>query len=109
MGTFAVTAELGDMRGRSSERLELLVDTGSSYSFIPSRTLERLGIRVTGQRPLRLSNEERVFSTTVGRAIARVDGIEEVTLIMVGEPDIMPSEAHAVEGLGLGMALVVNP
>ena len=41
--------------------LELLVDTGSSYSFIPRRTLEGLGIRVTAQRPFRLANEERVF------------------------------------------------
>ena len=105
MGTFTVTAELGDMEGRNSERLELLVDTGSSYSFIPRPILERLGIRVTGQRPFRLANEERVFYD-VGRAMVRVDGVEEVTLIVFGEPDVMPlMGTHALEGLGL----VVDP
>ena len=61
MGTFSVNVELGDVAGEPTETLELLVDTGSNYSFIPRPILESLGIAVTGQRLFRLANEERVF------------------------------------------------
>lgn len=103
MGTFSVTIQLSNMDGQRRETVEALVNTGSSYTFLPRSTLERLGIAVTGQRPFRYANDERVFYD-IGRALIRVDDYEEVTLVVFGEPDVMPLlGAHALESLGLGV------
>ena len=76
------------------------MDTGSSYTFIPKPVLDRLGIAVTGQRPFRLANDERVFYD-VGWAMVRANGSEGLTLVVFGEPDVMSLlGAHALEGLG---------
>ena len=61
MGTFPVTIELGDIDGQHKEASEAFVDTGSSYTFFPRPTLERLGIAVSGRRSFRSANEERVL------------------------------------------------
>ena len=101
MGTFSVTVELSDIGKQHRETSEAMMDTGSSYTFIPRPVLNRLGIAVTGQRPFRLANEERVFYD-IGWAMIRVDGSEAIALVVFGEPDVMPLlGAHALEGLGL--------
>jgi len=46
MGTFASTAEsknVGD-RHRSAKVTKLLVDTGSDYTWLPAKSLERIGV-----------------------------------------------------------------
>ncbi len=103
MGTFSVTIQLSDMDGQRRETSEAFVDTGSSYTFFPRPTLERLGIAVTGQRPFRLANEERVFYD-IGWEMVHINGSEGITLVVFGEPDVMPLlGAHALESLGLGV------
>ena len=101
MGTFSVTIDLRPIGGERGETMEALVDTGSTYTFVPRQVLERLGIAQTGKRPFRLANEQRVIYD-VGWAEIRVDGSEGVTLVVFGEPDVMPLlGAHALESLGM--------
>ena len=44
MGTFNVEIEIGDAEGRRSDRVEALVDTGSTYLSLPRPLLEALGV-----------------------------------------------------------------
>ena len=103
MGTFSVTIELSAMNGDHRETVEAMVDTETMYDFIPRPVLERLGVAVARRRSFRLANEERVFYD-MGRAQVRIDGVEEVTLVVFGDPGAMPLlGAYTLEGLGLAV------
>ena len=103
MGTFSVTIELSGLNGGRRETLEALVDTGSTYSFIPRPVLSRLGISPTEQMPFRLANEERVFYD-IGWASVRIGDRGGFTLVVFGEPSAMPLlGSYTLEGLRLSV------
>jgi clan AA aspartic protease len=103
MGTFSVSIEFSDLNGGRRETLEALVDTGSSYSFIPRPVLNRLGISPIEQMPFRLANEERVFYD-IGWAAVRFEDRAGFTLVVFGEPDAMPlMGSHTLESLRLSV------
>jgi len=83
------------------EEVELLVDTGSVFTWIDRRRLERLGIR---RRRL------RAFRTIDGRLIERAVGVAtiaygpyegDVEVVFVEEGDAEVLGATALESLGL--------
>ena len=91
--------------GRSA-RLDLLVDTGATISFVPTEVLANLGIEPRWP--------EREFETASGAVIRRrlgvaslaVDGHETITPVVFGEPgDATVLGAVALESLGL----IVDP
>ena len=43
MGTFRASIEVGDSDGEKYETIEAMVDTGSTYTWVPSDVLARLG------------------------------------------------------------------
>lgn len=51
MGSFRVQIEIGDPAGSRFDRLEALVDTGATYTWVPRDFLERLGIPPEEERP----------------------------------------------------------
>ena len=55
MGTFRVTADIGDPRGERYEALEVLVDTAATYTWVPRSILERLGVTPTFRFPFILA------------------------------------------------------
>lgn len=62
MGTFSDGLEIGDFQGQVWETIQALVDTGSSYTWIPRLLLERLNVGPQFQRE---------FETADGRVVQR--------------------------------------
>ena len=85
--------------------LELLVDTGSTYTWIKRGRLEKLGIRPMGRRRFR-TIEGRVVEREIGEAIVECLGERATCIIVFAEED-------DVEVLGVtaleNLALEVDP
>jgi len=85
--------------------LELLVDTGSTYTWVKRGRLERLGIRPMGRRRFR-TIEGRVVEREIGEAIVECLGERATCIIVFAEED-------DVEVLGVtaleNLALEVDP
>ena len=60
MGVFQVELEIGDPRGERYKTIEALVDTGASYTLLPTPLLEELGITPHAERTLRLADGRKV-------------------------------------------------
>ncbi len=101
-----LTRETFKIRGaKGTTRLELIVDTGSVYTWIPGKVLERIGV----------GREESVsFSTIEGRRVRRdvgeatleYDGISRHCVVVFGkEGDASVLGVTALEN----MALEVDP
>lgn len=79
MGTFRVAIEIGDESRARWERMDALVDTGSTYAWVPRSILDRLGVT-----PI-----ERVeFDTAGGAVIEREVG--EVPVRLMGATHVSP-------------------
>ena len=76
-----------------------MVDTGASYTIVPAKLLEGLGVEPIDTVRLSLANGRRV-EYEIGRALATVDGRTETTLVVFGEDAARP----AVGGLHPGGA-----
>ncbi len=86
---------------KASEELQLLVDTGSLYTWIHGRVLDNLGASGLGERRFR-TIEGRDITRRVGEAVIESSG-ERATRIVVfaEEGDAQVMGADSLEGLGL--------
>lgn len=101
MGTFHVVVEVGDPEGRRSDRVEALVDTGSTYLSLPRPLLEALGV-VPHTSDRFVSADGREAECEIGHALLKIGGRETITLVVFAEPDRPPLlGAYALEGLRL--------
>ena len=66
MGTFRITVEIADPRGERFEAVEMLVETGATFTKAPRDLLERLGVPVEGTYTAELANGSRVERTRAG-------------------------------------------
>ena len=104
MGTFYTkcTVENPIDRTRSAVIPKILVDTGSEYTWVSERTLERIGIRREKKDVgFVLANGQQV-TRSVGFAIIRLDKfftIDEVVFAEAG--DLLLLGARTLEGLNL--------
>ncbi len=83
------------------EELELLVDTGASYSWFMRERLEALGIRPTGRMQFR-TIDGRVLERDVAPVFVRSDvhvGGDTVVVAESGDAEVLG--AHTLESLGL--------
>lgn len=84
-----------------SEEIELLVDSGSTYTWVPKGLLERLGIerrRVGRFKPM----DGRLLSRGVGEAILEHMGEGATRMVVFAEEgDAAVLGVDALEGLGL--------
>ena len=81
--------------------LELLVDMGSTYTWIKRGRLERLGIRSMGRRRFR-TIENRIIEREIGEAVIECLGKRATTIVVFAEErDNEVLGLHALEGLGL--------
>jgi predicted aspartyl protease len=89
-------------RSRSAVLPKLLVDTGSEYTWIPERTLERLGIaREKKDVAFVMANGQQV-TRSVGFAIVRLDKFFTIDEIVFAERgDLLLLGARTLEGLNL--------
>lgn len=100
MGTFSVAIEIGDPQGQRYERVQALVDTGSSLSVAPEALLRRLGVVSLGREPFRLADKRRV-RMDIGETRVRVNGRGVMTLVVFGPEDQYILGAITLESLRL--------
>ena len=84
MGTFSVTIEAGDPQGRRFRAVEALVDTGASYTTLPTSFLGDLGVTPHGQRPFLLATGGTVVRD-IGRTWVRIDERMEMTIVVFAD------------------------
>jgi clan AA aspartic protease len=103
MGVFSVTAEIGDPKAEHFENVEFTVDTGSSHTCLPASFLRRLGVEPHARQRFVVADGHRVDSD-IGRAWLRIDGQEEMTIVVFAEENTQPLlGAITLEEFGLGV------
>lgn len=101
MGTFSVAIELGDPGGTRFRRLEALVDTGASYTWVPASTLRALGVTPRIRFPFVLADGRRL-ERDMAETRVRLDGQERTTLVVFGDDGTQPLlGAYTLEGFGV--------
>ncbi len=81
--------------------LELLVDTGSTYTWVKQSRLEKLGIKPMERRRFR-TIENRIIERDIGEAVVACLGRRATTIVVFAEEsDYEVLGLHALEGLGL--------
>lgn len=103
MGSFRVTIEIGDPKGERFEPVEVLVDTGASYTWAPGSLLTALGFQPEEQREFILADGRRV-QYGIATALVRVDGRVKPTPVVFGDEDTEPLLGVVMlEEFGLGV------
>ena len=104
MGTFHVGCKLENHIDRKQAVAvpRALVDTGSEYTWIPSKTLEKIGVnREKKDLHFTMANGQTI-TRSVGFAILRVDKYFTIDEVVFAEPgDLTLLGARTLEGLSL--------
>ena len=91
MGTVTTTIEVGGPQGRNFRRIEVEVDTGSTYTALPREMLQALEVPVTRTVPSRLADRTEK-PAQVGYANIKLAGAELITPVIFaedGEPSLL--------------------
>ena len=86
MGTVTVTIQVGDLQGHEFEELDMIVDTGSTYTAVPGALLQRLGVPVQRSMPSQTA-DGRIVPVDIGQTIVRLEGIEFYTPVIFAGAD----------------------
>jgi clan AA aspartic protease len=102
MGTFSVPVSLANpQRPESHLTVDLLVDTGATWTMLPAEVVDQLGLPVTRQRTVTLANGERV-TYSAGQVAIQLNGEEVITVFLSGPPGCLALlGAVALEEFGL--------
>ena len=83
MGAIYVTIEVGDMQGGRFEPVEVMVDTGSTFTTVPADLLRRLGVNPQRTMQVRLADGS-VINDQVCDTVIRLEGQTFFTPISFG-------------------------
>jgi len=102
MGVFSVRVLLFPMDAPSETRgVDMVVDTGATYSLVPRNLLRDLRVRPERRRRFTLANGRTVVRE-LGWVGVEYGGDRTYSLVIFGEPGDAPLlGAFALEGLGL--------
>lgn len=93
--------EIGDSRGQSWETFQALVDTGSTYTWIPRQFLERLNVYPQFQREFETA-DGRVIQRDMATTKVRWNGETMPTLVVFGGESVaVLLGAYTLEGFAL--------
>lgn len=104
MGRVEVSARLTNPASREqAEELELMVDTGATFTVVPAELWQRLGL--TGEFTRRLRTADgRVLERSQGNAYLEIDGQAGVVpVVEAGNGDVPVVGVTALEILGLAV------
>ncbi len=91
MGAVQITIEVGDALGEKFEPVDVMVDTGCTFSQIPGELLHRLGVPV--QRTLESELADGSVETVqVGETLIRLESQQITTPVIFareGEPSLL--------------------
>ena len=101
MGDTYITVKIYKEIPGEGREIKLLVDTGASYSWIPRKILEELGVKPT--RRIRFKTiEGRIIERDVGHIFVEYEGeVAPTTIVFAEEGDITVFGLHGLESLGL--------
>ena len=103
MGVFYVDCSVENMASpdRSAHVEQLLVDTGSEYTWLPKDILANIGVDVRKpHRQFVMANGD-VITRDVGYALLKVNGFETVDeVVFAEEDDLNLLGARTLEGFG---------
>ena len=89
MGTFRVTVDIGNPQGSRFEAVEALVDTGASYTWVPTSILRGLEITPTFRLYFILADGRRI-ERDMAETRVRLDSQERTTLVVFGDEGTQP-------------------
>ncbi len=104
MGTFFVEVALAPLqRPDRAEPLKLLVDTGSTYTWVSGTFLRSLGVEPTDRRRI-LTIEGKAVERPAAEVLMTLEGRTLHTLCLFGEGgDLEVLGAYTLEGFGLAV------
>ena len=86
MSTFSVRAIIANpVRPQLRLGVELLVDTGATYTLLPGELVRQLGLATPWRRTATLSSGEDV-TYPMGQVLMRLNGEEMATVFLAGPP-----------------------
>jgi len=103
MGLFRTTIEVQnwELRGPIRSLPNVLVDTGSEYTWISRDVLQDLRVVVQRKQGFIVADGRRI-DRDVGYALVRAGGSEAPDMVVFAEPgDLVLLGAHALEGMNL--------
>jgi predicted aspartyl protease len=104
MGTFYVGCKVENHKDqkRSAVVPKLLVDAGSEFTWLPSDTLQRIGIEPVKKDLLIQMANSQLLTRSVGYAILRVDKYETIDEVVFGQKgDLSLLGSRAMEGMNV--------
>lgn len=104
MEDFSITCRIANLidRHQSIEIPQVLVDTGSEYTWIGAKTLEDIGVECEKKDLQFVMANGQQITRSVGFAIVYVEGTFTVDEIVFAEPgDLLLLGARTLEGLNL--------
>jgi predicted aspartyl protease len=107
MGIFRTTIYIQRVDGAGEPRAlhDVIVDTGSEFTWVPASVLEELGVVRRRQQRFRLADGS-VIARDLGYAIVHAGGTEAPDLVVFAEgTDAVLLGAHSIEGMNLKLDL----
>ena len=90
VSTFFVGVELAHPQSPERRlRLELLVDTGATWTLLPAEVVNELGLAPSWQRTVTLANGERVTYHS-GQVLIKLNDEDLITVFLAGPPGCLP-------------------
>ena len=103
MGHFHVDCTVVNHRqpARTATVRDLLVDTGSEFTWLPATTLERVGVKVQKKDVAFQMANGQTITRSIGYAILRAAEFETIDEVVFGEAgDLSLLGARTMEGFG---------
>ena len=103
MGVFYVDCTVENMASPDKSALieQLIVDTGSEFTWIPKDSLSEVGVDVRKRDVQFVMANGEIITRDIGYAILRVNGFETVDEIVFAQAgDLNLLGAHTLEGFG---------
>ena len=110
MGIFRTTVAVAHPArpGETRELIDVMVDTGSEYNWLPRGLLKELGVEAVRVDRFRTA-DGRILERDVGFAFLMAAGRSAATIVVFAEDaDLVLLGAHGLEGLNLRVDLVTK-
>ncbi len=86
---FQVELEVGDPEGQRYETISAMVDSGATYTMLPTSFLRELGVEAIESRTFILDDDRRM-QRGFGQTWIRIDGRRIASPIVFGDDNAMP-------------------
>lgn len=103
---FSVSMEFGDQDGNEWEPVDLWVESGAPFTWVPREILEGLGVESHEDMAFELGNGELVHRE-IAETFVRYGDREHITIVVFAEGDERPILGHyTLTGFCLGVDVV---